>query len=286
MIICHWAILHYNMSFKTIAGRSDGVFWWFPALSEDQKNKLSNSPKLSCGFNPIETIVAFMRRAIALPFGTMGACLQRKQRLYSDSRNFFVLRSLVLRVVSFEKVYSALSDDVWYCSGWYWKFLRNIDLKSRHANVFGAHGSLRQLCNVCVYGGGSLRQLCNVCVYGAKIFPVCLAFQRRKISSILSSCSFWRKNHTNQREVWFSKNILAVETFPPNCMHMCIFWGWKDRYTLHVNGSKQCGPGGLWLCEDVGLDRVNQNKQAISFICMQESICIPLHSWVNFFLSF
>ena len=26
MIICHWAILHYNMSFKTIAGRSDGVF--------------------------------------------------------------------------------------------------------------------------------------------------------------------------------------------------------------------------------------------------------------------
>ena len=25
------------MSFKTIAGRSDGVFWWFPALSEDQE---------------------------------------------------------------------------------------------------------------------------------------------------------------------------------------------------------------------------------------------------------
>ena len=124
-------------------------------------------------------------------------------------------------------------------------------------NVFGARGSLRQLCNVCLYGGGSLWQLCNVCVYGAKIFPVCLAFQGKKISSILSSCSFWRKNHTNQREVWFSKNILAVETFPPNCLHMCIFWGWKDRYTLHVNGSKQCGPGGLWLCEEMGLDRVN-----------------------------
>ena len=201
----------------------------------------------------------------------MGACLRRKQRLYSDCRNFFVLRPLVLRVVSFERVYSALSDDVWYCSVWYWKFLRNIDLKSRHANVFRVcgslrqlcnvcvygGGSLRQLCNVCVYGGGSLRQLCNVCVYGAKIFPVCLAFQGRKISSILSSCSFWRKNHTNQREVWFSKNILAVETFPPNCLHMCIFWGWKDRYTLHVNGSKQCGPGGLWLWEEMGLDRVN-----------------------------
>ena len=37
LIICHWAILHYNMSFKTIAERSDGVCWWFPALSEDQE---------------------------------------------------------------------------------------------------------------------------------------------------------------------------------------------------------------------------------------------------------
>ena len=38
MIICHWAKLHYNMSFQTIARKSDGVFWWFPALSEDQEN--------------------------------------------------------------------------------------------------------------------------------------------------------------------------------------------------------------------------------------------------------
>ena len=37
MIICHWAISHYNMSFKTIVGRSDGVFWWFPVHSEDQE---------------------------------------------------------------------------------------------------------------------------------------------------------------------------------------------------------------------------------------------------------
>ena len=29
------------MSFKTIAGMSDGVFWWFPALSEDQEEKNS-----------------------------------------------------------------------------------------------------------------------------------------------------------------------------------------------------------------------------------------------------
>ena len=39
MIICHCAILHYNMSFKTIAWMSGGVFWWFPALFEDQ-NKI------------------------------------------------------------------------------------------------------------------------------------------------------------------------------------------------------------------------------------------------------
>ena len=37
MTICHWAILHYNMSFQTIAGRSNRVFWWFHALSEDQE---------------------------------------------------------------------------------------------------------------------------------------------------------------------------------------------------------------------------------------------------------
>ena len=29
------------MSFQTIAGTSDGVFWWFPSLSEDQEKKLS-----------------------------------------------------------------------------------------------------------------------------------------------------------------------------------------------------------------------------------------------------
>ena len=51
MIICHWAILHYNMSFKTIAGRSDCVFWWFSALSEDQDFFCWVHQKLSCGFN-------------------------------------------------------------------------------------------------------------------------------------------------------------------------------------------------------------------------------------------
>ena len=40
-----------QLSCQTIAGRSDSVFWWFPALSEDQDFFLSNSPKLSCGLN-------------------------------------------------------------------------------------------------------------------------------------------------------------------------------------------------------------------------------------------
>ena len=50
MIICHWAILHYNMSFQTINWRK--VWWCFLMISctfwRSRKN-LSNSPKLSCG---------------------------------------------------------------------------------------------------------------------------------------------------------------------------------------------------------------------------------------------
>ena len=47
MIICHWAILHYNMSFKTIAGRSDGVFLFCDDFLHflEIKKKLLNSPK-------------------------------------------------------------------------------------------------------------------------------------------------------------------------------------------------------------------------------------------------
>ena len=148
-----------------------------------------------------------MRRGDRIPSGTMGAYLRRKQRLYSDSRNFFVLSPLVLRVVSFESVYSALSDDVWYCSGWYWKFLRNIDLKSRHAKCVQSAwpecidsvarcGSSITCASMELARCGSSSTCAR---YGATIFPVCLAFQGRKISSILSSFSFWRKNRTNQR---------------------------------------------------------------------------------------
>ena len=59
-------VLHYNMLFKTIAGRSDGVFWWFPTLSEDQDFFLSNSPKLSCGFKcsfQIDRILVWIHRS-------------------------------------------------------------------------------------------------------------------------------------------------------------------------------------------------------------------------------
>ena len=53
---------------------------------------------------------------------------------------------------------------------------------------------------------------------------------------------------------------------------MCIFWGWKDRYTLHVNGSKQCGPGGLWLCKEMGHDRVKVYEVLKPDICDDSSL--------------
>ena len=37
-IFCYWVLLHYNMSFKTIAGGFNGAFWWYGPLSEDQEN--------------------------------------------------------------------------------------------------------------------------------------------------------------------------------------------------------------------------------------------------------
>ena len=35
-IFCYWELLHYNISFKTIAGGFNGAFWWYGPLSEDQ----------------------------------------------------------------------------------------------------------------------------------------------------------------------------------------------------------------------------------------------------------
>ena len=123
---------------------------------------------ISTLFNPIENHCRIYATGDRIPFGTMGAYLRRKQRLYSDSRNFFVLSPLVLRVVSFESVYSALSDDVWYCSGWYWKFLRNINLKSRHAKC--VRSAWPECIDSVAHCGSSitcasmeLRQLFNVC---------------------------------------------------------------------------------------------------------------------------
>ena len=36
-IFCYWVLLHYNISFKTIAGGFNGAFWWYGRLSEDQE---------------------------------------------------------------------------------------------------------------------------------------------------------------------------------------------------------------------------------------------------------
>ena len=38
-IFCYWVLLHYNMSFKTIAGGLNGAFWTCPP-SADQENVL------------------------------------------------------------------------------------------------------------------------------------------------------------------------------------------------------------------------------------------------------
>ena len=36
-IFCYWVLLHYNMSFKTIAGGFNGALWWYGPLSEDRE---------------------------------------------------------------------------------------------------------------------------------------------------------------------------------------------------------------------------------------------------------
>ena len=36
-IFCYWVLLHYNVSFKTIASGFNGAFWWYGPLSEDRE---------------------------------------------------------------------------------------------------------------------------------------------------------------------------------------------------------------------------------------------------------
>ena len=50
-IFCYWVLLHYNMSFKTIAGGFNGAFWWYGPLSEDREKFLQiYQLHVSCGF--------------------------------------------------------------------------------------------------------------------------------------------------------------------------------------------------------------------------------------------
>ena len=42
----------------------------------------------------------------------------------------------MLKLVPLNSVNNARSDDVWYCSGWYWKIWRNIDRSSRTPSNF------------------------------------------------------------------------------------------------------------------------------------------------------
>ena len=55
MIICHhWAMLHYNMSFQTIAVQVWRGFLMISCTFWRSRKNLSNSPKLSCGFKPMD----------------------------------------------------------------------------------------------------------------------------------------------------------------------------------------------------------------------------------------
>ena len=56
-IFCYWVLLHYNMSFKTIAGGFNGAFWWYGPLSDALEHFLTNLPKLSCGFKKRKKIL-------------------------------------------------------------------------------------------------------------------------------------------------------------------------------------------------------------------------------------
>ena len=74
ILICHGAILHYHMSFKTIAGWSgDQCFLMISCTFWRSRKKLPNSPKLSCGFNNTEFVVILIR---FLGTGTLPFCFR------------------------------------------------------------------------------------------------------------------------------------------------------------------------------------------------------------------
>ena len=65
MIICHWAIcIQYVM--PNNCRKVWWCFWWVPALSENQEKKLSNSPKLSCGFKTTRRTLSSMKLIVEL----------------------------------------------------------------------------------------------------------------------------------------------------------------------------------------------------------------------------
>ena len=59
---------------QTIAGRFDGVFWWFPALAEDQEFFFLNSPKLSCDFKWLVTTLDDINNGLGMLLYTFWYC--------------------------------------------------------------------------------------------------------------------------------------------------------------------------------------------------------------------
>ena len=91
-IFCYWVLLHYNMSFKTIAGGFNGAFWWYGPLSEDREifNK-STKPILWLKFSSFDRFVICQCSYLYAKRGTR--MKEKLQCKLSVKRNLSLLQS-------------------------------------------------------------------------------------------------------------------------------------------------------------------------------------------------
>ena len=88
-IFCYWVLLHYNMSFKTIAGGFNGAFWWYGPLSEDRV--LNLGPKIEQIYqNYLVALIVFSNRAGA----AVHEISKMHMQLYIDRVHYKCFRSL------------------------------------------------------------------------------------------------------------------------------------------------------------------------------------------------
>ena len=114
-IFCYWVLLHYNMSFKTIASGFNGAFWWYCPLSEDQEFLLTHLPKLSCGFKVLY-LISFIREvsfgfSLQLSVGLMFCFVLQHFERYHTLESYFLADLLYLcstHYLSWSSIYSSL----------------------------------------------------------------------------------------------------------------------------------------------------------------------------------